>query len=87
METPEGPFCQSCAMPMQNDEHFGTNADGSKSDEYCTYCYQGGEFTEPNVTMQGMIERVQRIMRDMNSPQDVIDKTAQFIPMLKRWSP
>ena len=26
-------FCQSCAMPM-TEELFGTNADGSKNDEW-----------------------------------------------------
>lgn len=39
-------FCQSCGMPMKQDPQAGgTNADGSKSVEYCSYCYQNGEFT------------------------------------------
>lgn len=39
-------FCQSCGMPMKNDTQCGgTNADGSKSKNYCSYCYQNGEFT------------------------------------------
>jgi len=25
---PQGPFCQSCAMPMHQPEHFGKEADG-----------------------------------------------------------
>ncbi|MBU4293030.1 MAG: zinc ribbon domain-containing protein [Actinobacteria bacterium] len=33
------PFCQSCSMPMMKPEDFGTNADGSKNEEYCTYCF------------------------------------------------
>jgi len=28
-------FCQSCALPM-SDEHFGTEKDGSKSEDYCS---------------------------------------------------
>ena len=33
-------FCQCCGMPMgDTDELYGTNADGSKNEEYCKYCY------------------------------------------------
>ena len=39
-------MCQSCGMPMRKDpENGGTNTDGSKNLEYCSYCYQNGEFT------------------------------------------
>ena len=37
-------FCQSCGMPL-TDEVLGTNADGSKNEEYCIYCYKDGAFT------------------------------------------
>jgi hypothetical protein len=32
-------FCQSCGMPLSKGEDFGTNAGGSKNDDYCVYCY------------------------------------------------
>ena len=48
-------FCQSCAMPMSKKEDFGTEADGSLSQEYCVYCYQKGKFTNPNITMEEML--------------------------------
>jgi len=35
----EEKICQSCAMPMNKEEDFGTNADGSKNEEYCTHCF------------------------------------------------
>ncbi|MEE1156118.1 MAG: zinc ribbon domain-containing protein, partial [Methanobrevibacter sp.] len=38
-------FCQSCAMPMTGSEIYGTNADGSKNEDYCIYCFKDGEFT------------------------------------------
>ena len=47
-------FCQSCAMPMGEDD-FGTEKDGSKCQDYCKYCYQDGEFTD-NRTMEEMID-------------------------------
>ena len=46
-------FCQSCAMPM-TEELFGTNADGSKNEDYCMYCFKDGEFTS-DMTMEEMI--------------------------------
>ena len=33
-------FCQSCGMPLQAEDQWGTNADGSLNEEYCCYCYQ-----------------------------------------------
>ncbi|MFA6011190.1 MAG: zinc ribbon domain-containing protein [Desulfobacteraceae bacterium] len=38
-------FCQSCSMPICDEKMKGTKADGSVSDDYCTYCYQKGSFT------------------------------------------
>lgn len=39
-------MCQSCGMPLSKDPNAGgTNADGSKNEKYCSYCYQNGEFT------------------------------------------
>jgi hypothetical protein len=82
---PQGIFCQSCAMPLQKPEDFGTNADGSKNQEYCQYCYQKGKFTEPEMTMGQMIEKCTGIMKQMNMPEAQIEQTKKFIPMLKRW--
>ena len=28
-------FCQSCAMPLENPEDFGTESCGAKSADYC----------------------------------------------------
>ena len=35
-------YCQSCGMPMTDNSHFGDNADGSKSKEYCCHCCPNG---------------------------------------------
>jgi len=47
--------CQSCGMPIRED-YFGTNADGSDSQEYCKFCWQNGHFTNPNQTLDQMVE-------------------------------
>ena len=37
--------CQSCGMPLKQDpKGGGTNADGSISTLYCSYCYENGAF-------------------------------------------
>lgn len=42
----ENKMCQSCGMPLKKDPKGGsTNADGSKNEKYCSYCYEKGEFT------------------------------------------
>ncbi len=39
-------ICQSCGMPLSKDpNHGGTHMDGSKSNKYCSYCFQEGRFT------------------------------------------
>lgn len=47
-------FCQSCGMPMQ-EEQYGTEKDGSKKDTYCCYCYKDGDFTW-QCTMEEMLD-------------------------------
>ena len=47
-------FCQSCGMPMEKEEDFGTERDGSRNEDYCCYCYKDGSFTG-DMTMEDMI--------------------------------
>lgn len=84
---PKEPFCQSCAMPMESPDLFGTEAGGSKSKDYCTYCFQNGRFTEPEISMQAMIDKCVAVMVQMNiMPEEqaraLMTKT---LPTLKRW--
>ena len=39
------PNCQSCYMPMDAADKFGTEADGSPSADYCVHCYENGDFS------------------------------------------
>ncbi len=86
----EQKFCQSCGMPL-NDENRGTNADGSKNEDYCVYCYQNGKFTN-DCTMDEMIEFcaqfVDEVNKNMPKPmtkEEYKDMMRQYFPMLKRW--
>lgn len=51
-ETENLKICRSCGMPMQK-EQCGTNGDGSKSNQYCRCCCQGGN-SAGNSTMEEM---------------------------------
>ncbi|MCM1986463.1 zinc ribbon domain-containing protein [Methanococcoides seepicolus] len=80
-------FCQSCGMPLGKDEDFGANADGTKSDEYCLYCYQNGKFTQPDITLEEMIEQTSKAIdkEGVMSLEEAKELSQQNIPKLKRW--
>ncbi|WP_368041489.1 zinc ribbon domain-containing protein [Clostridium sp. 001] len=48
-------YCQSCGMPM-SEELYGTERNNKKNQEYCIYCYENGDFKQPDLTMEQMIE-------------------------------
>jgi Putative zinc ribbon domain len=82
-----GPFCQSCGMPLSRDQlGGGTNADGSRSTEYCSHCYQKGWFTEPNICLDEMMTKVEAKLRDMRMPGFLARRVAGEIPKLRRWA-
>jgi len=54
----KGLICQSCVMPMEKPEDFGTEADGSRNEEYCRFCYRDGGFTDPDIIMEQMIKKI-----------------------------
>ena len=81
----QGAVCQSCSMPMNRKEDFGTNADGSPNKEYCQYCYENGHFTAPDATVDQMIRISTDAMRKMKMPENLIEQTKKAIPKLKRW--
>jgi len=78
-------FCQSCTMPIDKIDDRGTEKDGSKSSEYCKYCYQDGKFTTPDMTLQKMKDVIITQMKKMNLPDTVIQQSLNILPTLKRW--
>jgi hypothetical protein len=84
---PKGPFCQSCGMPLSKDENGGgSNSDGTKSSEYCSKCYVNGAFTDPNLTVDQMQDKVRGKMKEMHFPGFMASYFVKDIPKLKRWS-
>ena len=77
-------------MPLTN-EILGTNADRSKNEDYCMYCYKDGKFTQ-DCTMDEMIEFcaqfVDEVNKNMPKPMtkdEYKGMMRQYFPMLKRW--
>lgn len=79
-------ICQSCGMPMQEEEQFGKNADGTRNEKYCCYCFHDGVLGE--CTLEEMV--------DICAPIEVKDgrsKTLEearaslmgYLPTLERW--
>ncbi|MBF8251511.1 MAG: hypothetical protein HW382_1139 [Deltaproteobacteria bacterium] len=68
--------CQSCGMPMEKPEDFGTGAEG----------YKGGRFAEPHISMEQMIDKIAGMAPMMRMTEDKAREMAKtFIPRLQRW--
>jgi len=78
-------FCQSCSMPLDNPSLMGTEKDGSKSEEYCVYCYQNGAFLNPGMSLEEMKRLVKEQMQKMKIDETTISMAVSSLPFLKRW--
>lgn len=82
----KGLFCQSCGMPLGKDPlGGGTNADGTRNSEYCSHCYRDGRFTEPNLSADEMMAKVEGKLRQMHIPGFLARRVTRNIPTLRRW--
>lgn len=87
----EQKFCQSCGMPL-SDEILGTNADGSKNEEYCKWCYGNGAFLQ-DCSMEEMIDFCTKFVDQVNavagtsySAEEYKQLLQEQFPTLKRWA-
>lgn len=81
-----GSRCQSCGIVL-GEKNRGSERDGIPSRRYCSACYQNGEFTEPDLTFEEMIEKTVRYMTthlDM-SEEEADQRANSIISNLERW--
>ncbi len=79
-------ICQSCGMPLKKDPNGGgTEADGSKSLLYCSYCYKDGQFTQPQWTAEKMQAFGKSKLMEMGFPGFLAGLFTRGVPKLKRW--
>jgi hypothetical protein len=86
MDIEEVKICQSCGMPMESAEDFGTNADGGKNKEYCHFCWQDGEFTAPVELPEFIQMQIKIAVEKMGMDEAEAREVAQAtLPELDRW--
>ncbi|NBH80871.1 helix-turn-helix domain-containing protein [Clostridiaceae bacterium] len=83
--------CQSCGMLLVKSGDKGTESDGRKSEEYCVFCYQHGQFTQ-DISIEELIERNLQDLDSWNqenglhlTEQEARAELQKFLPTLKRW--
>jgi len=85
-------LCQSCGSEFPTEGFYGTNADGSQSDEYCKYCWVDGAYGKPDETIEEMIEScVPYMVKSDKNPDGYPDAETARVEFrkklleLKRW--
>lgn len=77
--------CQSCGMPLDQPDLFGTEKDGSKSTVYCKYCYRDGKIVNPDMTFEEMKTLVRTKLNEQHMPEDIISQAVAGLSKLRRW--
>ena len=76
-------------MPVSAEfDNFGTESDGSRSTEYCSFCYQNGSFTNPTQTVDEMVQSSIDFMVPgfKMSVEQATQMSNDYIRPLKRWN-
>ncbi|EFK95565.1 transcription activator, effector binding domain protein [sediment metagenome] len=63
----------------------GTNSDGSRNAEYCSLCYENGQFKQANFTAQQMQYFCLEKLREQGMLKPFAWLLTRHIPKLKRW--
>ncbi len=76
-------------MPINSSfGNLGTESDGSYSPTYCQFCYQNGSFTNPDQTLEEMVQSSINFMTANMSftPEMAAKMSNDVIPNLGRWN-
>ena len=86
LEMPDAPYCQSCGMPFFQPEDRGTKADGTPSEDFCSWCYRDGTFVGGE-SLDELIERCAPGMAETCgiSLDEAVSFMGALLPGLKRW--
>lgn len=80
--------CQSCGMPLitkKGGDCRGTELNGSKSQKWCSLCFEMGEFKNPQCTVDEMIAIVDKMLKDEGGSALFRWMAKKQIPRLDRW--
>lgn len=84
--SPRQLICQCCGMPLNEDGLISRETDGAFNEDYCKWCYDGGEFA-----YKSKDALVDFLMSHMPNPDNVPDETrrAQYdawLSQLSHWA-
>jgi hypothetical protein len=74
-------LCQSCGIPLDNQQLKGTEANGLMT---MKFCYDAGSFVKPSMTFIDMKETVETQMNKLKLSEKLI-QDANILPTLNRW--
>ena len=78
-------ICQSCSMPIVDDQQFGTDEDGKTNKDYCIYCYKDGKFID-DVSLEEYIKmNIQFSKQAGMTKEQMKEHCEKIFPTLKRW--
>lgn len=81
-----GAKCQSCGIPLSRDANGGgTNMNGSRSDQYCSLCFQDGLFVHPEFSVTDMQHHCIERLANRGIPRFMARIVTRGIPSLDRW--
>lgn len=73
-------------MPLKKSPNVGgTNADGTTSKMYCSYCYESRNFKQPDWTVTQMQDFAKGKLKEMGFPGFIAGFFTKGIPKQKRW--
>jgi hypothetical protein len=79
-------FCQSCGMPMDKDPgKGGTLEDGTRTQKYCSLCYEKGAFKDNFNSADEMVSFVKGKLKEMGYGSLKRWFFTSHIPRLERW--
>ena len=86
LEMPDGDYCQSCGMPFYQPKDHGSEADGTPSVDFCSWCYRDGAFIEDE-SLEELIERCAPYMAESChvTRDEAVSFMGALLPTLKRW--
>ena len=80
--------CQSCGTPLSDEgDNYGSEMDESRRMDYCSYCYDMGSFTMPELTVSDMIDMSAEhmVMHLGMAPAEAAEQAKTTIQGLDRW--
>lgn len=75
-------------MPLQTKKAGdcrGNEKDGSKSEKFCSLCYEDGKFIQPDITLDEMKGVVDKALKEQHWPGPLRWAAKKQLPKLERW--